>query len=823
MGGLDLECVITFEGKCPIDHCGEAIYFIKEQLEAKTTVHCRQCGNNVNAESILNSIETKVNQRIIEMAIFQSRSTDLLAYRGIHNFEAKLLSPFLTRYGLDKDTGKPKLLSDMNMAASFDCGRLSNKVFQISQGDIKQPGVGMDESTELSGYLQGTLLKIDEASNQSKSCIPGHADPDGHCLVHAISRCLTGTQLFWHPLREELHRHLRNNLTKYQQLLGAYITECEWPLIVEEADPYYLSDGATLGLRNVHVFALANILKRPIILLDSPDCMDNAGDFSATFLPILTPPKYCKDKQDKLNSPIVIAWASRAHNHFVPIIPISATEVMLPNSIIPPVWLETQDKINEYCEFKYTEYCPRGVTIGHGTKLSDAYIKRLIAAMREAFHTEENISTNIVSRLYRDVYRETDVVPLQVSAAAKQALAEGRLHSCQVCGTVGEIDSRELRKGGFLYEQAIEQDPYLVDGKIYELPNCLYLKYDIESDVLSPVEEKCHPRCLICNTLTSVISTKRSASATDKRMRSPIQVRTQKKQTNQKTNTIDSNTINKPSSSSGNLRIKVRLSDNRTDIMELAKDITVSTFLSLLSDKFGINLGQIHSIRSGHPPRVLDRTRPQSPVSFTNGDRVDVVLGDPGGSSTSSGLQTSPVERRKIQNKTDQPSLKLSKLNSEIPNTKYPDHIPKDVQELWRDAERDRSSIWNTILSGIGDSKYKSLFSREGGYYTLTCLMKGLNKLEIGSHHTLMRMPDVVFYWSGEEFQLCTGPECHKSVTDVFLYTVTTNDFKHNCINLSRLRQTTESGPGINRLGGNSLAPPRDISDELRKRLSSKR
>merc|ERR1711962_602075 len=307
MGGLDLECVITFEGKCPIDHCGETIYFIKEDLEEKTRVHCRQCGNNVSAESILDSIETKVNQSIIE------------------------------------------------------------------------------------------------ASNQSKSCIPGHADPDGHCLVHAISRCLTGTQLFWHPLREELHRHLRSNLTKYQQLLGAYITECEWPLIVEEADPYYLSDGAPLGLRNVHVFALANILKRPIILLDSPDCMDNAGDFSATFLPILTPPKYCKDKQDKLNSPIVIAWASRAHNHFVPIIPISAIEVMLPNSIIPPVWLETQDKINEYCEFKYTEYCPRGVTIGHGTKISDNYIKRLITAMREAFHTEENISTNIVSRLYRDV------------------------------------------------------------------------------------------------------------------------------------------------------------------------------------------------------------------------------------------------------------------------------------------------------------------------------------------------------------------------------------------------------------------------------------
>ena len=95
------------------------------------------------------------------------------------------------------------------MAASFDCGRLSNKVFQISQGDIKQPGVGMDESTELSGYLQGTLLKIDEASNQSKSCIPGHADPDGHCLVHAISRCLTGIGFLLRQIRNVMVRSQR--------------------------------------------------------------------------------------------------------------------------------------------------------------------------------------------------------------------------------------------------------------------------------------------------------------------------------------------------------------------------------------------------------------------------------------------------------------------------------------------------------------------------------------------------------------------------------------------------------------------------------------
>ena len=64
-------------------------------------------------------------------------------------------------------------------------------------------------------------------------------------------------------------------------------------------------------------------------------------------------------------------------------------------------------------------------------------------------------------------------------------------------------------------------------------------------------------------------------------MRSPIQVRTQKKQPNQK-NSSDSN-ANKPSSSSGNLRIKVRLSDNRTDIMELAKGTAVKS-LKTISD-----------------------------------------------------------------------------------------------------------------------------------------------------------------------------------------------------------------------------------------------
>ena len=49
-----------------------------------------------------------------------------------------------------------------------------------------------------------------------------------------------------------------------------FLSEEEWPEIVAEAAPdYQPPDGQALGLRTVHIFAIANILHRPIILLDS--------------------------------------------------------------------------------------------------------------------------------------------------------------------------------------------------------------------------------------------------------------------------------------------------------------------------------------------------------------------------------------------------------------------------------------------------------------------------------------------------------------------------------------------------------------------------
>jgi len=46
--------------------------------------------------------------------------------------------------------------------------------------------------------------------------IPIHADGDGHCLVHALSRALIGRELFWHSLRKNLQDHLQERLSTYQ-------------------------------------------------------------------------------------------------------------------------------------------------------------------------------------------------------------------------------------------------------------------------------------------------------------------------------------------------------------------------------------------------------------------------------------------------------------------------------------------------------------------------------------------------------------------------------------------------------------------------------
>ena len=64
-------------------------------------------------------------------------------------------------------------------------------------------------------------------------------------------------------------------------MLSDFINTSEWADIIAECDPDYSPcDNEMLGLRNVHVFGLANVLRRPILLIDSVAGMQSSGDYS---------------------------------------------------------------------------------------------------------------------------------------------------------------------------------------------------------------------------------------------------------------------------------------------------------------------------------------------------------------------------------------------------------------------------------------------------------------------------------------------------------------------------------------------------------------
>lgn len=61
---------------------------------------------------------------------------------------------------------------------------------------------------------------------------------------------------------------------------------------------------------------MANILYRPIILLDIPVNEDS----SRIFLPLLRPVEECRNRNGHLHKPVIIAWADESHTSFIPLV-----------------------------------------------------------------------------------------------------------------------------------------------------------------------------------------------------------------------------------------------------------------------------------------------------------------------------------------------------------------------------------------------------------------------------------------------------------------------------------------------------------------------
>lgn len=492
-------------GICPDKQCQTKLFF---PLYA-SSIECTQCGQH-HERSVLQDVQEVSNpeialQRMLKNVIVSNvpkKGAEMVKVLGLSNYHCKLLSPLLTTYGMNKNTGKAKLLSDMNQGKYFDCSVLGNRAFLIDPEHISIVGYGRDISGSVQ-YLSGTLELVKDYNDGEERLIPVHADGDGHCLVHAVSRALIGRELFWHPLRCNLKRHFEENLQNYKELLKEFIDEREWDAIIAECDPDFVpSDGELLGLRNIHIFGLANVLKRPIILLDSLAGMQSLGDYSGLFLPSLIKPEYCKGKDHILNKPLCIAWNSSGRNHYIPLVGIKGKALpKLPRHLIPKAWGVPQSIVEKYMEFDECGCC----VIGGERTLGDQYILRLASAMEEVFMEKYNVHPALVADVHHYAYQRTGIVgakPQVVIQATQQAVQEKRLYRCLLCDGICEQQCSHdwFVKGGSLYKIALASHGPLQPNKRYCFSHRgIVCRYDQEKDELVPETPLALDKCLWCH------------------------------------------------------------------------------------------------------------------------------------------------------------------------------------------------------------------------------------------------------------------------------------------------------------------------------------
>ncbi|KAI4893112.1 hypothetical protein NFI96_020638 [Prochilodus magdalenae] len=482
-------------GICPDSKCQAKLFF---PAYGSISIECTECGQRHEQKNLLNVEEVTdpdvVLHNLLRNALLgvtgaPKKGTELVKVMGLSNYHCKLLSPILTRYGMDKQTGKAKLLREMNQGEIFDCSLLGDRAFLIEQEHVSTVGYGKDRSGSLI-YLHDTLEEIKKANTNKESLIPVHVDGDGHCLVHAVSRALVGRELFWHALRENLKLNFKQNLDRYKALFQDFIDTVEWEDIINECDPLFVPpEGVPLGLRNIHIFGLANVLHRPIILLDSLSGMRSSGDYSAMFLPILVPEEQCRGKDGSLNKPICIAWSSSGRNHYLPLVGIKGMPLpRLPAALLPKAWGVPQELIRRYVSL---EPCG-GCMIGGDRSLQEKYLLRLVGAMEDVFMEKHGIHPALVADVHQYLYRRTGVIgiqPEEVTEAAKKSVQDNRLHRCLICSALSElhVPPEWLVPGGKLYNLAKSTHGTLRGDKNYSFPlNNLVCSYCPERDTLLP-------------------------------------------------------------------------------------------------------------------------------------------------------------------------------------------------------------------------------------------------------------------------------------------------------------------------------------------------
>lgn len=214
---------------------------------------------------------------------------------------------------------------------------LSRRSFSPTTLELEDKGL-RDWAAEV--YLQDTLSLL--ATTYCVELVPIKVDSDGSCLPHALSRCLVGKEILYDALRLELQEELREHEAFYkgfwEQGMDADELDSWFQGLVDEAAPTHgVPTGRWLGPE--HIFAFANLLQRPILLLDTPEEMQKDDCRCGLFLPLRVAEAQGgggggggeggEATEPHLSlPPLVIGWANEHKNHFVSLVVPSRHELL---------------------------------------------------------------------------------------------------------------------------------------------------------------------------------------------------------------------------------------------------------------------------------------------------------------------------------------------------------------------------------------------------------------------------------------------------------------------------------------------------------------
>lgn len=246
---------------------------------------------------------------------------DLCTFNVRQNIESSILEPV-----------EPLMIPNLSFGFGWWNVRLPSKLVEPAAQFTNADYVCIDE--DVMSFLEEK--KVINWCPGLRQLHPIRTTGDGNCLMHAVILATCGIQdsgivlrrLVYIALVESASNSFRKRWQKEKQRLNENIPgglqytpeewDKEWTMVVNAAEDLRKSTMAYEFLEEMHVFVLANVICRPIIILgESTVRSPLAGDsieqnnFVGIYLPLLWPPKSCDP------NPVVLCFL---HNHFQPLI-----------------------------------------------------------------------------------------------------------------------------------------------------------------------------------------------------------------------------------------------------------------------------------------------------------------------------------------------------------------------------------------------------------------------------------------------------------------------------------------------------------------------